>query len=440
MTFWSEIAHMWSSFRRRKWWRKLLDILLLVFALLGFAIVAAWAVFQLGFTNNHGKIDPNNRYMQTVSDGNTKQDAPTLTTIGDPEWARLYARLAALWRFYPHNAHNISEAIGIHPSVNTLNSMITAAERYTQEDEAYMSLASTLEQAVNSTSQREAPNIYPWMNSEAWDALKQAIAADSLLINEAGRLTGVEPRLIVSCLIVEQIRLYNSNRQTIKKYLGPVKMLGVQSQFSYGVNGIKEQTAMAVEQHLTDTTSDFYMGRAYEHLLDFATDDHITERYNRLVDYRNHLYSYIYTGCILHQTMLQWRRAGFDISNRPEVLITLFNIGFGRSKPHSEPQAGGSNITIGDSTYTFGALGFDFYYSGEMATVYPITGRPFRSNNIELSDEVIADLQGNVSDCQRPERGMEYIKPQLATSQSSQHPDPYGIDPDNVVGISHTAF
>ena len=141
----------------------------------------------------------------------------------------------------------------------------------------------------------------------------------------------------MGCLIGEQIRLFNSKREMFKKYLGPVKVLSVQSQFSYGVNGIKDFTAEAVEQHLQDPSSEFYMGKAYEHLLDFETDDHATERYNRLVDYRNHLYSYIYTGCILHQTMLQWRRAGYDISDRPDLLFTLFNVGFDQSVPKPDP-------------------------------------------------------------------------------------------------------
>jgi hypothetical protein len=32
---------------------------------------------------------------------------------------------------------------------------------------------------------------------------------------------------------------------------------------------------------------------------------------------------------------------------------------------------GGSRIEIGDNRYTFGAVGFDFYYSGELAKEFP---------------------------------------------------------------------
>jgi hypothetical protein len=185
------------------------------------------------------------------------------------------------------------------------------------------------------------------------------------------------------------------------------------------------------------------MGPAYEHLLDFTTDDHETERYNRLVDYRNHLYSYIYTGCILHQTMLQWRRAGYDISDRPDILFTLFNVGFSQSVPKPDPMPGGSHITVGDREYTFGAIGFDFYYSGELAEAFPFRRHRFIDSDHALTPEEIERIQDNMSDCKRPEKGLEYRKDSSAfnTQQYSpeEPPDPFGIDHSKVVPMEHTA-
>ena len=199
-----------------------------------------------------------------------------------------------------------------------------------------------------------------------------------------------------------------------------------------------------MEQHLQDPTSEYYMGPAYEHLLDFTTDDHETERYNRLVDYRNHLYSYIYTGCILHQTMLQWRRAGYDISDRPDLLFTLFNVGFSQSVPKADPMPGGSHITVGDRQYTFGAIGFDFYYSGELASAFPFRKERFVSSDHALTPEEIERIQDNMSDCRRPEKGLEYRKDSSnqAIKQSNildEPPDPFGIDHSKVVPTEHTA-
>ena len=188
------------------------------------------------------------------------------------------------------------------------------------------------------------------------------------------------------------------------------------------MNGIKISTAKAIEEHLKDPNSEFYMGKRYEHLLDYTVEGQAQEdeRYNRLVDYRNHLYSYLYTACILHQTMLQWQRAGYDISNRPDILFTLFNVGFAQSVPKPNPVCGGSHIKIRDKVYTFGAIGFDFYYSGELAEDFPFWREHFIPGDRELTEEELDYIQGSVSNCKRPPRGWEYRK--ADSTQAPQQP------------------
>ncbi len=413
------MKEIWFEFKQRPTWRKVCDILLVLFALAGAAIIGAWGLYQLGVTNNRGAVDKNYRYLMSVSEMENIKDAKLTQEQIDEEWATQLERLAVLAHSYPLNTRLILNAAVVSDDPLIINRMVAALSIYTDSSDQATTPLSNI-------------NAIPWMREPAWPALKEAILRDSALINEAGRLTGVEPRMIVGCLIGEQIRLFNSKREMFKKYLGPVKVLSVQSQFSYGVNGIKDFTAEAVEQHLQDPTSEFYMGKAYEHLLDFETDDHATERYNRLVDYRNHLYSYIYTGCILHQTMLQWRRAGYDISDRPDVLFTLFNVGFSQSVPKPDPVPGGSHIEVGDRMYTFGGIGFDFYYSGEMAEAFPFTRQRFKLSDKPLTAEDIARIQDNMSDCNRPEYGSEYRKDNTPGTDDSV-PDAFGIDHSKVV-------
>jgi hypothetical protein len=412
-------------------WRKVCDILLVLFALAGAAIIGAWGLYQLGVTNNRGAVDKNYRYLMSVSEMEDLKNAKLTQAQIDEQWALQYGRLAALARFYPENARLMLRAAQYSDDPLVVNRMVAAAQIYMEENDSINALAERIANVLGTVPQQQRQNLIPWMAEPAWAALKEAILRDSALINEAGRLTGVEPRMIVGCLIGEQIRLFNSKREMFKKYLGPVKVLSVQSQFSYGVNGIKDFTAEAVEQHLQDPSSEFYMGKAYEHLLDFETDDHATERYNRLVDYRNHLYSYIYTGCILHQTMLQWRRAGYDISDRPDLLFTLFNVGFDQSVPKPDPVPGGSHIEVGDRMYTFGGIGFDFYYSGELAEAFPFRQQRFTLTDKPLSAEDIARIQDNMSDCNRPEKGLEYRKDSTSNSLDSV-PDAFGIDHSKV--------
>ncbi len=429
----------WKQWCQRPWWRKSLNVVTVLFALAGAAIIGAWGLYQLGVTNNGGAVDKNYRSLMEVSEIEDLKLANLTAEEMDNEWAKRYGRVAALARYYPVNARLILSASQHCNNPSTVDRMLAAVGIYIDNQKEVDQLSQRIIKIMEEVPQQSTTNAIPWMTGPEWPALKNAILRDSALIREAGRLSGVEPRLIVGCLVGEQIRLFNSKREMFKKYLGPVKVLSVQSQFSYGVNGIKDFTAQAVEEHLKDPTSEYYMGPAYEHLLDFETNDHVTERYNRLVDYRNHLYSYLYTGCILHQTMLQWRRAGYDISDRPDVLFTLFNVGFSQSVPKPNPVPGGSHINVGDRTYTFGALGFDFYYSGELADVFPFEREHFVSSQRMLTAEDVARIQENVSECKRPERGLEYRKDSTQKTSQDNQPDPFGVNHETVKPIEHTA-
>jgi hypothetical protein len=215
------------------------------------------------------------------------------------------------------------------------------------------------------------------MNISEWQDFKIACAKDKKLIDSVAELTGVESRLIVSCLVGEQIRLFNSKREAYKKWIGPLKILTVESQFSLGVTGIKEQTAIDIEKNLHDPKSIYYLGDKYIHLLDFKTDNLLNERVKRLVDYKNHYYSYMYAAIFLKQVKVQWEKAGFPIDNRPEILATLFNVGYPQSKPKRNPRVGGSTIKIYDKPHSFGAIAYEFYYSGELYDIFPFKEKRF---------------------------------------------------------------
>ena len=396
----------WKTLKLRS---RIFQVFVHLFALVGFAVLGAWAFYEMGFTKNRGGVDSNNRYLADYKVQTALLDSSKLFEDN----MESYLNLVALSRFYPTNAHLIVDAERYNERPDGVHQMIYAANMYLQEGDTaqqYQQMVRELKSVLDKyPSKPSRDHLVPWMNELAWPALKEAILKDKEVIVEAARMTGVEPRLIVSCLVGEQIRLFNSKREMYKQYLGPVKVLSVQSQFSYGVNGIKEHTARAVEEHLKDSTSEFYMGKRYENLLDFRTDNHEMERYNRLVDYRNHLYSYIYTGCILHQTMLQWKRAGYDISDRPDILCTLFNVGFSQSHPHGAPRCGGSHISVDGKLYTFGAIGFDFYYSGDLAAAFPYWKKRFvEDDGKALTPEEIEQIQNNMSNCSRPEKGLEY--------------------------------
>jgi hypothetical protein len=214
-----------------------------------------------------------------------------------------------------------------------------------------------------------------WTKIPEWETLQVAISKDTTAIQKAAEVTGVPARLMVACLVVEQLRLFTSEREVFKAIFAPLKILGNQSQFSWGVMGIKQDTARAIEAHLTDHTSPWYIGSAYEHTLDYPAtstgDERDALRFTRLTDEHNRYYSYLYAELYIKEIETQWAKAGFAIEDKPEIVATLFNIGFEHSHPNSAPQSGGAEIDINSNTYGFGGLAAEFYYSNQLRDQFP---------------------------------------------------------------------
>lgn len=228
------------------------------------------------------------------------------------------------------------------------------------------------EQNKNFLSEQIGYTRFPLAHTPEWVAFRQAVAKDKAVIEKVSKETGVQPRLLVSILVPEQMRLFHSNRQIFKEIFGPLKILGAQSQFSWGIMGIKDDTAREVERRLKDTSSPSCLGRKFEHLLDFKTADRDQERFARIVDEHDHYYSYLYAALYIKEIAREWEEASFHIASRSEILATLYNIGFSNSKPNANPKSGGSAIDIDGAIYSFGALAGSFYYSDELVEVFPV--------------------------------------------------------------------
>ena len=217
-----------------------------------------------------------------------------------------------------------------------------------------------------------------WEQGSEWQVLKTAIIADKDSIDSAAKISSVPTRMIISLLIVEQLRLFHSNRELFKEVFAPLKILANQSQFSWGVMGVKQDTARQIENNLKSPDSPWYLGPEYEHTLDFTTStdtstapDPDTQRFDRLTDENNRYYSYLYAGLFVKEVESQWLKAGILINNRPDIVATLYDIGFNNSHPHANPLSGGAEIDIGTTTYSFGGLARSFYESNELIDDFP---------------------------------------------------------------------
>ena len=222
---------------------------------------------------------------------------------------------------------------------------------------------------------------FAWINTEEWKTLSIALTKDREVIRKAANDAGISPRILVSVVISEQIRFFTSDRENFKKVFEPLKMLGTLSQFSLGVSGIKPDTAKMIEDNLKNSKSPFYVSKEYESLLNYkegksmgdnnaansSTSDSI---YSRLTDEHNHYYSYLYTALFIKEIESQWQKQGYDISNSPEILATIFNLGFDKSIPKKDPEVAGSIINIAGEKISFGRLSYEFYYSGELLDIF----------------------------------------------------------------------
>lgn len=219
--------------------------------------------------------------------------------------------------------------------------------------------------------QADGVAVCSWNETPEWAVVKGGLTKDASIIQRVAGETKVSPRLIASVVVPEQIRFFTSEREIFKRYFEPLKILGSLSQFSLGVSGIKQETANKIEQYANDPASPFYPGDGYAALIAYAPGaNHDKELYNRLADAKNHYYSYLYTALYIKEIQMQWQRAGFPLDGKPEIIGTLFNIGFQASSPKAEPQTAGASITTGGTTYSFGQLGANFYNSLELRDVF----------------------------------------------------------------------
>jgi hypothetical protein len=352
------------------------------FAIIGFILTTAFFAEKFHLTDDPGVVDMNDRYFQEIKDKYGRSDESDSITVDFTE-AKLLHNLSVLSKYYPANAWYIQNAYYQSRNLKEAQRMIEAVNLYLQDNNEYHEeLRSFSGNPESDRKKIQTKSAFKWMNIHEWQDFKLAVAKDKQLIDSAANLAGVEPRLIVAVLVGEQIRLFNSDREAYKKWIGPLKILSVETTFSLGVTGIKVPTAQTIEKNLKDSTSIFYLGKEYENLLDFKTGNIAQERFDRLTSYKNHFYSYLYAALNVKQMKVQWERAGYPISDRPEILATLYNIGFEASLPKENPMVGGSGINIKGQRYSFGSVAYEFYYSGELFDLFP-----FKNAKFDFTDE-----------------------------------------------------
>ncbi len=363
--------------------KKILKVIILVillgFALIGLVFSGVFVAMRLHLTDVKGSIDSRNAFFNEVK--KETQRFPNIKRTADgmrserlnPETE---CKIITISSILPENGRRILDTYMQTKDTVLTEKMVDAIVLVTENNNLFLKdkLDKCNEIGKNISSLGDNPtsqSVFSWMTSTEWLTLRDALVKDKDVINQASHDSGVPSRIIVSTVISEQFRFFTANRESYKKYFEPLKVLGNGTKFSYGVAGVKIETAKVIESNLKDVNSPYYLGADYADIFNYGDKDPNTELLGRLTDNKNHYYSYLYTAVFLKEIMHQWEVAGFPINDRPEVLATLFNLGFNKSVPKASPEVGGSTITINDRDYTFGGLSYEFYYSGELLDIFP---------------------------------------------------------------------
>jgi hypothetical protein len=378
----------------------LLLILKITLALLiSFLLLMAAGFFAVrwGWTDVAGEEDSNSEAYNQLAEYSPDNDlytlensqASTTQKIGSlPQTASIYGpntnanwcQITEIYRINSYHGQLIKDSYQKTRSEILLNNMILAfrlrlgSQSFSERLEDCKSSQNEYgpEDAKVGLGSATSTNLFVWQEGEAWQIIESALAKDKDAILRAAEAVNIQPRLLVSVAIVEQLRLFYTQRELFEKVFKPLGILANANKMAWGIMAIKEKTAIMTEDHLKDENSPFYLGKEAATLLDYGPeDDKAKVRYARLTDEKDHYYSYLYGALIIKQIENQWEKAGYSISYRPEISATVFNIGFGNSEPKKDPKVGGSTIEIDGQKYFFGSLAHEFYYSGVMADVFP---------------------------------------------------------------------
>ena len=186
------------------------------------------------------------------------------------------------------------------------------------------------------------------------EIVRSTIEKKSYFIINAAKKLDINPRLLASVIYAE----WRLNVNLLDSYEKLFASLG--NNTSIGLAQIRIATAKWIIDTVPDSSSYYFLGSQYYKLL---------PKYERREDIVK-LLENDSTNCLLaafhlRQIIERWKNAQFDISNRPDIIATLYSYGlFNRENgaeiiPHAKPR---SNL--------FGKIANNFFYSEKMREIF----------------------------------------------------------------------
>ncbi len=183
-------------------------------------------------------------------------------------------------------------------------------------------------------------------------------------INKYSSELGIDARIVGGVIYVEMFRNLTTPKGFIETKLEGNWFTRELLSLKGATFGIGQMACMEMggcRRHFKSPKSPFYMGKKFENYItqeDFIKANegtpYVTESGVNGYKYTNPDAQIKFVAAMIAQIQSHWKNAGYDISSKPEILGTLYNLGFEKSKPKAHPKSGGTENYIFGENMRFG--------------------------------------------------------------------------------------
>lgn len=284
------------------WWnrcidfmRRIFEILIILFALIGLIFSGVFVAMQFELLNVRGTIsERNNSILGARKFVQNKNKEASLESR-----AVLLCKIHTLANYAPQTAQAINQVLEGQQNPSLAIQMLTVAGSRFFSTPFPREIQNCARVTIPDTTPL-AQSAYIWADSPEWAVMKSAFIRDQEYINKAAKDAGISPRILLGGVIGEQFRFFTNSRDSFKSYFEPLKILASLSKFSFGIAGLKPETVKRIDEQLQNPSSVFYLGKKMEGIVTYPVgSDQDAVRFERITDTKDTYYSYLYAGLFM---------------------------------------------------------------------------------------------------------------------------------------------
>jgi hypothetical protein len=197
--------------------------------------------------------------------------------------------------------------------------------------------------------------LFSFIFTEEKEKTLEILKNHSPIIISTSETFNISSRLLASVIYADRRMNYNLLDNALDK---SIAMKGRDN--SIGIAQVKVSTANWIERQIHNPNSAYYLGEEFERLIpNFSSRE---ETINNLSD---SVLNLTYASAYISMIIKRWKNSGFDISDKIEIVATLYNLGSMKRNgaerlPHNNP-----------SPNEYGIAALYFYESDLLISVFP---------------------------------------------------------------------